>query len=197
MAGSVASATVAHAVRPVVLVRAGRTVEDEHLPDAEGRTSAVTAYRPVVVGLDPAHSCEELLAFAFESAALHAAPLRVLYAWQLPFMPVAAEAKARRTLRETATRRLDRVLGPWREKYPAVELHPWPRRGARPCGCWTSRRTPVCWSSDAGSARPCSVPTPGRSRTRWCTTPAVRSPSCRTSDGERTPSGPSVRPSGP
>lgn len=129
MAGSVASATVAHAVRPVVLVRAGRTVEDEHLPDAEGRTSAVTAYRPVVVGLDPAHSCEELLAFAFESAALHAAPLRVLYAWQLPFMPVAAEAKARRTLRETATRRLDRVLGPWREKYPAVELHPLAEEG--------------------------------------------------------------------
>ncbi|MFC8434965.1 universal stress protein [Streptomyces sp. NPDC057253] len=122
MAGSVASATVAHAVRPVVLVRAGRKTEDEHQPDAEGGPSVVTPYRAVVVGLDPAHSCEELLAFAFETAALHAAPLRVLYTLQLPYMPLAAEAKARRTLRETATRRLDQVLGPWREKYPALEL---------------------------------------------------------------------------
>ncbi|MGC0343140.1 nucleotide-binding universal stress UspA family protein [Streptomyces sp. SLBN-8D4] len=123
MAGSVASATVAHTERPVVLVRAGTTTEEEHLPDAAGRPSAVTPYRAVVVGLDPAHSCEELLAFAFESAALHTAPLRVLHTWQLPYMPVAAQAKARRALRGTATRRLDRVLGPWREKYPGVELH--------------------------------------------------------------------------
>ncbi|MFJ9012133.1 universal stress protein [Streptomyces canus] len=122
MAGSVASATVAHAARPVVLVRADQTPEDEHLADAEGRPSARTAHRPVVVGVDPAH-CEELLAFGFESAALRAAPLRVVYAWQLPYMPGAAEAKARETMREAAQRTLAHVLAPWREKYAAVELH--------------------------------------------------------------------------
>lgn len=122
MAGSVASATVAHAARPVVLVRADQTLEDEHLPDAEGRPSPRTPYRTVVVGVDPAR-CEELLAFGFESAALRAAPLRVVYAWQLPFMPAAAEAKAREAMRKAAERTLACVLGPWREKYPAVELH--------------------------------------------------------------------------
>ncbi|WP_405521758.1 universal stress protein [Streptomyces canus] len=123
MAGSVASATVAHAVRPVVLVRTDRSTEDDPFPDAEHRPSGDTQYRAVVVGLDPAHSCEELLAFGFESAALHAAPLRVVHAWQLPFMPVAAEATARRAVREATARQLAPVLRPWREKYPTVELH--------------------------------------------------------------------------
>ncbi|MFE0252347.1 universal stress protein [Streptomyces sp. NPDC059010] len=122
MAGSVALATVARATRPVVLVRADQPLEDEHEPDAQGRPSAHTPYRPVVVGVDPAQSCEELLAFAFESATLRAAPLRVVYAWQLPYMPHALEAKARRGVRAGAERVLDSVLGPWREKYPAVRV---------------------------------------------------------------------------
>ncbi|MFF7648044.1 universal stress protein [Streptomyces canus] len=122
MAGSVASATVAHAVRPVVLVRGDQAHEDERLPDTAGLPAAGTPDRAVVVGVDPAH-CEELLAFGFESAALRAAPLRVVYAWQLPYMPDSAEAKARKAVREVAERRLTSVLAPWREKYPTVEFH--------------------------------------------------------------------------
>lgn len=122
MAGSVALATVAHAARPVVLVRADQTLEDEHEPDAEGRPSAQTPYRPVVVGVDPAQSCEELLTFAFESATLRAAPLRVVQTWQLPYVSHALEAKARRDARTAAVRALDAVLEPWREKYPTVEI---------------------------------------------------------------------------
>ncbi|MDF3148046.1 universal stress protein, partial [Streptomyces sp. T21Q-yed] len=122
MAGSVALATVAHAARPVVLVRADQILEDDHEPDAEGLPSAHTPYRPVVVGVDPAQSCEELLAFAFESATLRAAPLRVVRTWQLPYVPHALEAKARRDVRAAAGRALDAVLGPWQEKYPAVEV---------------------------------------------------------------------------
>ncbi|WP_406253787.1 universal stress protein [Streptomyces chartreusis] len=122
MAGSVALATVAHAARPVVLVRADHNLEDEHEPDAEGRPSAHTPYRPVVVGVDPAQSCEELLAFAFESARLRATPLRVVHTWQVPYMPQALEAKARRDVQSGAARVLDSVLGPWREKFPAVEV---------------------------------------------------------------------------
>ncbi|MFI6010114.1 universal stress protein [Streptomyces sp. NPDC051243] len=122
MAGSVALATVAHVARPVVLVRGDQTLEDEHEPDTEGRSSAHTPYRPVVVGVDPAQSCEELLAFAFDSAILRAAPLRVMHTWQLPYVPHALEAKARRDVQSGAERALDAVLGPWREKYPAVEV---------------------------------------------------------------------------
>ncbi|MEU8852274.1 universal stress protein [Streptomyces sp. NPDC048564] len=122
MAGSVALAAVAHVARPVVLVRADETLEAEHEPDAGGRSSARTPYRPVVVGVDPAHSCEEVLAFAFESAALRAAPLRVVHTWQLPYVPHALEARARRDVRAAAERALEAVLGPWREKYPGVAV---------------------------------------------------------------------------
>ncbi|MEU6379882.1 universal stress protein [Streptomyces sp. NPDC046909] len=122
MAGSVALATVAHVARPVVLVRADQSLEDEHIRDAEDRPSAHTPYRAVVVGVDPAHSCEELLEFAFESAALRAAPLRVVHTWQIPYMPSALEKKARKAVREAAERVLDSVVRPWREKYPTVEI---------------------------------------------------------------------------
>ncbi|MFI8536486.1 universal stress protein [Streptomyces aquilus] len=123
MAGSVALATVARATRPVVLVRAHQRPESEHLPDAEGRPSAGTPYREVVVGVDPAHRCEELLAFAFESAMLRAAPLRAVYTWQLPFLPAAAEAKARKAVGGAAEHALRTVLERWREKFPTVEVH--------------------------------------------------------------------------
>ncbi|MCX5250416.1 universal stress protein [Streptomyces sp. NBC_00201] len=77
LAGSVALATVARVTRPVVLVRADRTAEDDHAPDEEGRPSARTPYRDVVVGVDTAQPCEELLAFAFETRpALMARPIR-------------------------------------------------------------------------------------------------------------------------
>ncbi|MGV9452483.1 universal stress protein [Streptomyces sp. NPDC003635] len=122
MAGSVALATVARATRPVVLVRADQTLADEHEPDGAGTPSAHTPYRPVVVGVDPAHACEELLAFAFESAASRAAPLRVVHAWRLPYVPTALEAKAHREVRRAAERAVETVLAPWREKYPAVRV---------------------------------------------------------------------------
>lgn len=129
MAGSVALATVAHVARPVVLVRAGQSIENEHEPDTEGQPSAHTPYRAVVVGVDPASPCEELLAFAFDSATMRAAPLRVVYTWQLPYMPKAAEAKARKAVGEAAGRALEAVLGPWREKYPTVEVREFVEEG--------------------------------------------------------------------
>ncbi|MFF5497369.1 universal stress protein [Streptomyces aquilus] len=123
MAGSVALATVARVTRPVVLVRAHQSLESEHLPDAEGRPSVSTPYREVMVGVDPAHRCEELLAFAFESAMLRAAPLRAVYIWQLPFLPAAAQGRARKAVSGTAEHALRTVLEPWREKFPTVEVH--------------------------------------------------------------------------
>ncbi|WP_405539746.1 universal stress protein [Streptomyces sp. NBC_00075] len=130
MAGSVALATVAHVTRPVVLVRAGRTPEDEHLPDAENRPSATTPYRDVVVGVDPANACDEVLAFAFESAMLRAAPLRAVHTWQLPYVEAAAAARARRAVRAGTSKALTAVLRPWREKFPTVEVHELAQEGS-------------------------------------------------------------------
>lgn len=123
MAGSVALATVARATRPVVLVRAHQRLESEHLPDADGRPSVGTPYREVMVGVDPAHRCEELLALAFESAMMRAAPLRAVCTWRLPYMPAAAEAKARKAVGRDAEHALRTVLEPWRGKFPTVVVH--------------------------------------------------------------------------
>ncbi|MGI5452100.1 universal stress protein [Streptomyces sp. CA-249302] len=120
MAGSVALATVARVSRPVVLVRADRSAEDDHLPDPEGRPSTRTTYRDVVVGVDIAHPCEELLAFAFESAALRSAPLLVVHAWHSPYAPPTATMSL--AARRTAEQALAGALQPWRDKYPAVEV---------------------------------------------------------------------------
>ena len=122
MAGSVALATVARVTRPVVLVRADRTAEDDHVPDDEGRPSAHTTYRDVVVGVDTAQPCEELLAFAFESAALRNAPLRVVHAWHVPFAPPAAVATMSAAAEQAAEHALADELRPWLEKFPNVQV---------------------------------------------------------------------------
>ncbi|WKX16021.1 universal stress protein [Streptomyces sp. NL15-2K] len=53
---------------------------------------------------------------------MRAAPLRVVHAWRLPYVPSALEAKARKDVGGAAERALAAVLAPWREKYPAVEI---------------------------------------------------------------------------
>lgn len=122
MAGSVALTTVAHVTRPVILVRADRTAEDDHLPDGDGRPSTRTPYREVVVGVDTAHPCDELLAFALESAALRSAPLRVVHAWHVPYAQRAAVARMSAVARQAAELALEGMLRPWREKYPSVQI---------------------------------------------------------------------------
>ena len=103
MAGSVAMATVAHAERPVVLVRADETAADEHLPDGSRTASPRTPYRDVAVAVDIGGSCDEVLDFAFRAAQLRQAPLRAL-------------------IRAEAERELAAMLEPWRAKYPAVAV---------------------------------------------------------------------------
>ncbi|WP_159766094.1 universal stress protein [Streptomyces sp. HM190] len=79
LVGSVGLHVAAHAERPVVLVRAGESAADEHVPDPSGAVSAEAPFRPVVVGLDAAHPDETLLRFAFEAAALRDTTLRVVH----------------------------------------------------------------------------------------------------------------------
>ena len=121
LAGSVALATVARVPRPVVLVRADETPASERMPGSDGKPSARAPYREVVVGVDTSHMCEDVLAFAFESAVLRSAPLRVVHAWTQSISP--GPGAKNTNAQEEAERELARVLGPWREKYPTVEVH--------------------------------------------------------------------------
>ncbi|RRR80274.1 universal stress protein [Streptomyces sp. RP5T] len=123
LAGSVAQVLVGRVARPVVLVQAHATAAGEHLPDAEGRPSVQAPYRDVVVGVDPRHPCEELLSFAFESAALRAAPLRVVHTWRLPYVRTPTVARAPRAAAAAAAAALAGTVKPWREKFPGVEVH--------------------------------------------------------------------------
>lgn len=126
LVGSVALAVIATVHRPVVLVRGGRTVEEEHLPDADGQASATTGYRDVVLGLDLDRPHDDLLRFAFDAAAERAARLRVVHGWTLspnihgsgvvlPDLITAATSE-----HDTA---LTKALRPWQLKYPDVDVH--------------------------------------------------------------------------
>lgn len=84
LVGSVAQGVVATAPRPVVLVRAGEEAEDEHFPADDGSPSTGTGFRDVVLGIDLADACDEVIEFAFEAARLRHARLRVVCAWQPP-----------------------------------------------------------------------------------------------------------------
>ncbi|MFE2321918.1 universal stress protein [Streptomyces sp. NPDC059441] len=107
--GSVASAVIARAEQPVVLVRAGAGAEDEHLSDASGTPTQATPYRDVVVGLDLSGADDTVLGFAFAAASRRAAGLRVVHDRSGPELqdePGAASAR----------------LLPWKAKFPGVEV---------------------------------------------------------------------------
>ncbi|MFJ2564381.1 universal stress protein [Streptomyces sp. NPDC088770] len=126
LVGSVAQGVVATAPRPVVLVRAGEEAEDEHYPAGDGRPSTSTGFRDVVLGIDLADACDEVIEFAFEAARLRHARLRVVYAWQPPsaislgpgdigLINDPEQAEEWRGF-------LSAVLKAWREKYPNTEV---------------------------------------------------------------------------
>ncbi|KOU77427.1 stress-inducible protein [Streptomyces sp. MMG1533] len=120
MSGSVAMATVAHVERPVVLVRAGDTAQDEHLPDNAGKPSTRTPGRDVAVALDVDGPCDEVLEFAFHAAELRRAPLRAVHAWHVPLTRGIPDTETHARIRADAERELRALLQPWREKFPAV-----------------------------------------------------------------------------
>ncbi|MEV1063613.1 universal stress protein [Streptomyces sp. NPDC050263] len=120
MSGSVAMATVAHVDRPVVLVRAGETAADEHLPDGSGKASADTPYRDVAIAVDTGGPCDDVLDFAFREAELRKAPLRAVHAWHVPLTRGVPSVEERTRIREEAERELVELLEPWRAKYPGV-----------------------------------------------------------------------------
>jgi nucleotide-binding universal stress UspA family protein len=107
--GSVAVGVTSRAACPVVVVRGDETIGDDV---------------PVVAGVDTSVHSEAVLAFGYEYAALHRAPLRVLTTWAdtvvdpstAMFLDIAAIAE------EERCQLSERIAG-WREKYPDVVVH--------------------------------------------------------------------------
>ncbi|MFG3257578.1 universal stress protein [Streptomyces sp. NPDC048172] len=111
MVGSVALSVLAHARGPVVLVREG-------WKDPERGN--------VVLGLDLERPCDDLIEFAFTSAAHRAVPLRVVHAWRLPltygYDPGIMEPGTGPEMERDRFRELASALRPWRNAFPAVEV---------------------------------------------------------------------------
>ncbi|MEU0217781.1 universal stress protein [Streptomyces sp. NPDC006265] len=126
LVGSVAQTVVARATHPVVLVRAGEESEDEHLPDHEGNASTRTPYREVVLGLDLADPCDEVIGFAFEAAQARGATLHAVSGWTGPsplsLGPGEIGLLDTPQLGEEWRGFLSALLEPWREKFPDVEV---------------------------------------------------------------------------
>ncbi|KUN89080.1 stress protein [Streptomyces bungoensis] len=125
LVGSVALGVIARSPAPVVLVRAGEEAADGH-PPAGGGASTRTGPLDVVLGIDLADPCDEVLAFAFEAARLRGARLRVVHAWQpasaiglgsgdVGLLGASWQAGEWRQF-------LSAVLRVWRDKYPEVEV---------------------------------------------------------------------------
>ncbi|MFF4651143.1 universal stress protein [Streptomyces sp. NPDC001380] len=115
LVGSVGLQVLARAACPVVLVRAGEGVEARGAGDP----------REVVVGVELDRPCEEVVEFAFRTAARRSARVRAVHTWSLPSTygyaaaPLGVDLTA--SLSADAAQGLAAVLRPWREKYPQVE----------------------------------------------------------------------------
>ncbi|MEV3858155.1 universal stress protein [Streptomyces sp. NPDC050095] len=122
LAGSVAMDTVAHARRPVVLVRAGQGAESEHLPGTDGATSTRTPFRDIALALDFGQPYDTLLEFAFRAAEFRKAPLRIVHAWHHPLARGVPSTEDRANARAAVQRDLEAALQPWREKFSAIPV---------------------------------------------------------------------------
>lgn len=123
--GSVGSEVVAHADRPVVLVRAGEQAADEHQPDPAGVPSAATPYLPVLLGLDTDSPDEALIEFALDEAVRRSTSLRVVHGWNpSPYISygVPADYELHRSLARQHADALTEAMRPWRQKFPDISI---------------------------------------------------------------------------
>ncbi|MEU6809945.1 universal stress protein [Streptomyces sp. NPDC046831] len=126
--GSVSQRVVARSSRPVVLVRAGQSAADDHLPAVNGvapHEIPETPYRAVVLGLDIEHPYDELIEFAFDAARRRGTDLCVVHARKAR-EPDARTGPARQDPASSALpereKELAAALRPWCEKYPEVPV---------------------------------------------------------------------------
>ena len=123
--GSVALRVVAHAPRPVVLVRSERHTGAHSSPDVLRPTGAPHS-SDVVAGIDLTHSCDEVIEFAFEAALVRGVGLHVVHGYTLP-SSYAIAAGGGTLIDDSGLVRereyaLSTVLEPWREKSPDVAV---------------------------------------------------------------------------
>lgn len=119
LVGSVALPVVAHALCPVVLGRSSA-----RWPDAP---SAESARGDVLLGVDLPGPADDLVSFAFDTAARRDCGLRIVHGWQMPLpmlavRPTAEPSRLPAELGEERAEALHMALRPWREKYPGVRV---------------------------------------------------------------------------
>ncbi|WP_286247786.1 universal stress protein [Streptomyces graminofaciens] len=121
--GDISMIVVARAERPVVLVRAGKRAEEPSTPaDREAESGAAGA---VVVGLKLRAPCDDLLEFAFTTAAARGVPLRAVHGRSTPlhaYTPWGVDHTVTQEIVQDARNHLSQALGPWREKFPGVDV---------------------------------------------------------------------------
>ncbi|MEU9240977.1 universal stress protein [Streptomyces sp. NPDC048385] len=113
--GDVSMPVVARAERPVVLVRAQPRQEE---PPAAGPGR-------VVVALKLHGSSDDLLDFAFHTAAARGVPLLAVHGRSVPLharLPWGVDHEVGERMTREAHEQLGRALHPWREKYPRVDV---------------------------------------------------------------------------
>ncbi|QPP08353.1 universal stress protein [Streptomyces bathyalis] len=129
--GSTALPVVAHTVCPVVLVRARPQGPDEKpayagLLEPDPYPASETPGGDVVLGLDLGRPSDELIAFAFDTAARHSAQLRVLHAWDLPptygMRPLPVPPAMTNELLAAQNQALTAALRPWQDAQPDVKV---------------------------------------------------------------------------
>jgi len=90
------------------------------------RPSTATAYRDVLLGLDPANPRDEVAEFAFSAAAHRATRVRVVHGWRMPSSLAhgrhPADEQRRADLERDEAEHLAEALRPWREKFPHIEV---------------------------------------------------------------------------
>ncbi|MDF3143652.1 MULTISPECIES: universal stress protein [unclassified Streptomyces] len=113
--GDVSMPVVARAERPVVLVRA-ETREEAPPPAPASR---------VVVALKLHGSSDDLLDFAFHTAAARGVPLLAVHGRSVPLharVPWGVDHDVTEEMTRDAQKQLSSALRPWRGKYPQVEV---------------------------------------------------------------------------
>ncbi|MDT4910055.1 MAG: hypothetical protein QOI69_3296 [Pseudonocardiales bacterium] len=106
--GSVSSAVAAQAACPVVVLRGPAGLAAEHAQ--------------VVVGVDGRPTSEKVLAFAFDYASRHSAPLHAVLCWH-PDRLAEMKWRAQQPAPAEAEAWLSEALAGWRERYPDVTVH--------------------------------------------------------------------------
>ncbi|WP_435221616.1 universal stress protein [Streptomyces sp. Tue6028] len=123
--GSVGMAVVARAEWPVVLVRSGEQAADEHEKDPAGVPSTAAPFRPVVLGVDTEDPDGTPIGFAFDAAVRRATTLRIVRCWKpAPYHAygTSADAGPRAATAPHESAALAETVGPWRQKFPAVDV---------------------------------------------------------------------------